>query len=87
MSCTAFPPVHVAVQAGVVPLLVDCLAFGASDDQVNLSIYSKDTFPDLFVYLSIQLELLVKNVSCPLLSTSFKTVLSVEFWVINPFLV
>jgi len=34
LSCTAFPPVHVAVQAGVVPLLVDCLAFGASDDQL-----------------------------------------------------
>ncbi|XP_024402317.1 importin subunit alpha-9 [Physcomitrium patens] len=34
LSCSAYPPVHVAVQAGVVPLLVDCLGFGASEDQL-----------------------------------------------------
>lgn len=36
LSCSAYPPVHVAVQAGVVPLLVDCLAFGSSEDQVEI---------------------------------------------------
>lgn len=34
LSCSAYPPVHAAVEAGVVPLLVDCLAFGASEDQL-----------------------------------------------------
>ncbi|KAG0609539.1 hypothetical protein M758_8G192300 [Ceratodon purpureus] len=34
LSSSAYPPVHAAVQAGVVPLLVDCLAFGASEDQL-----------------------------------------------------
>jgi hypothetical protein len=30
------PPVHVAIEAGVVTLLVDCLAFGSSEEQVWL---------------------------------------------------
>jgi importin subunit alpha-1 len=28
------PPVHVAIEAGVVTLLVDCLAFGSSEEQL-----------------------------------------------------
>ncbi len=36
LSCTAMPPVHVAIEAGVVTLLVDCLAFGSSEEQVWL---------------------------------------------------
>ncbi|XP_024359531.1 importin subunit alpha-9 [Physcomitrium patens] len=34
LSCSAYPPVHVAVQAGVVPLLVDCLGLDATEDQL-----------------------------------------------------
>ncbi|KAH8948521.1 hypothetical protein BDL97_11G098400 [Sphagnum fallax] len=34
LSCTAMPPVHVAIEAGVVTLLVDCLAFGSSEEQL-----------------------------------------------------
>ncbi|KAL2623521.1 hypothetical protein R1flu_003726 [Riccia fluitans] len=34
LSSNASPPLSVAVQAGVVPVLVDCLAFGSSEEQL-----------------------------------------------------
>ncbi|BBN13805.1 hypothetical protein MPTK1_6g06520 [Marchantia polymorpha subsp. ruderalis] len=34
LSCNAMPPLNVAVEAGVVPLLVQCLAFGSPEEQI-----------------------------------------------------
>eukprot|EP00249_Psilotum_nudum_P019946 c27487_g1_i5 orf=639-2306(-) len=34
LSCNSLPPLDAAIEAGVVPSLVDCLAFGSSDEQL-----------------------------------------------------
>lgn len=35
LSKSEFPPVEVALQAGAIPLLIQCLSFGSPDEQVN----------------------------------------------------
>ncbi|MCO5600194.1 hypothetical protein L7F22_054302 [Adiantum nelumboides] len=34
LSCSSNPPVDAAVEAGIVPILVKCLEFGSSDEQL-----------------------------------------------------
>lgn len=34
LSQTSMPPVEIAVQAGVVPILVQCLSFGSANEQL-----------------------------------------------------
>jgi len=35
LSKSEFPPVEAAIKAGAIPLLVQCLSFGSSDEQVQ----------------------------------------------------
>lgn len=35
LSKSEFPPVESALRAGAIPLLVQCLSFGSSDEQVS----------------------------------------------------
>lgn len=35
LSRSEFPPVEAALQAGAIPLLIQCLSFGSPDEQVK----------------------------------------------------
>jgi len=54
LSRSEFPPVESAINAGAVPLLVQCLSFGSPDEQVWSFIFLWMMFNDLYECLYSQ---------------------------------
>eukprot|EP00246_Nothoceros_aenigmaticus_P002922 TRINITY_DN13849_c0_g1_i2.p1 TRINITY_DN13849_c0_g1~~TRINITY_DN13849_c0_g1_i2.p1 ORF type:complete len:548 (-),score=94.74 TRINITY_DN13849_c0_g1_i2:371-2014(-) len=74
LSCNARPPIDVAVKAGVVPLLVQCLALGSSEEQLLESAWCLTNIasgdPEQTMAIAPAIPLLIAHISDTRISTA-----------------